>query len=162
MVAWIPWAFVTLGVQGSQQCYRCRRYVSIRILFYPLAAEAQRTSLAGPSPLLHPSGLQRATLTEMFLSWSAAGAEIGGERQKLRPQPPECDSAVVPCLHGCLAFLKRHSPLWIFSLPPPLAISPQSATVHPEIALQCPCSNSQRPHDSVDLHPCPGYIGLWH
>lgn len=81
MVVWITWAFMTLGVQGSQQHYRCRRYVSVRILFYPLAAGAQKTSLAGPSPLLSTSGLQRATLTGVFLPWSAAVAEIGGERQ---------------------------------------------------------------------------------
>ena len=79
MVACILWTFMTLGVQESQQCYRCRRYVSIRIIFYPLAAGSQRTSLAGPSPLLSISGLQRSTLTAMFLSWSAAGAEIRGE-----------------------------------------------------------------------------------
>lgn len=80
IVAWITGTFMTLGVQGSQQHYRCRRYVSIRILFYPLAAGAQKTSLAGPS-LLSTSGLQRATLTGVFLPWSAAVAEIGEERK---------------------------------------------------------------------------------
>ena len=123
--AWIAWTPTAPGVQGSQQCYRCRRYVSIRILFYPLAAEAQRTSLAGPSPLLHPSGLQRATLTEMFLSWSAAGAEIGGERQQLRPQPPECDSAVVPCLQVCTSLLQRYSSPQISSFPSPWGYFPE-------------------------------------
>ena len=130
------------------------------ILIYYLAEGA--ALVGGPSLFSVQQALKEPPLLGSFSIGQLPVLSCGEREPTMMAPPPVCDSAAVPCLHGCLAFLKRHSPLWIFSLPPPLAISPQSATVHPEIALQCPCSNSQRPHDSVDLHPCPGYVGLWH
>ena len=75
--------------------------------------------------------------------------------------PPMCDSAVLPCFHGCLAFLHRHFP-------------PQSSPLY---SLDSSLSSQQLPSpwdcsqllDSIsqplclleDLHPYPGYIWLW-
>ena len=118
---------------------------------------SQVAALVGGPPLFSvQQALKEPPLLGSFSIGQLQVLTCGEREPTMMGPPPLCDSAVVPCLHGCPAFFKRHSPLWIFSLPPPLAIS-----VHPGIALQCLCSNSQPPHDSVDLHPCPGYVGLW-
>ena len=42
---------------------------------------------------------------------SAADAGMWKERADMvMAPPPKCDSAVLPCSHGCLAFLHRHFP----------------------------------------------------
>ena len=54
---------------------------------------------------------------------SAADAGMSGEREAMMMAPPPmCDSAVLPCFHGCLAFLYGHFP-------------PQSLLSHPLICL---------------------------
>ena len=49
---------------------------------------------------------------------SAANAGMWGESSMVLDLPPTHDSAVLPCFHGCLAFLHRHFP-------------PQSPPSHP-------------------------------
>ena len=42
--------------------------------------------------------------------YSAANADMCGQRAYEVAPPTTCDSAVSPCFHGCLAFLHRHFP----------------------------------------------------
>ena len=101
----------------------------------------------GPSLLLSPAGTQRAALAGVLLCCWAQQAlkglrslesfSIGQlradhcqacvEREaSVMAPPPVCDSAVALYLHGCPAFLQRHSPPWISFLPSLPAVSPQS------------------------------------
>ena len=75
--------------------------------------------------------------------------------------PSVCDSAVAPCLPGCLAFLQRHSPLRSPSSCPLGCLPAVNSSPHPGISLQSLCSSSQL-HILVDLCPCPWYVGPWH
>ena len=75
--------------------------------------------------------------------------------------PSVCDSAVAPCLHGCLAFLQRHSPLLSPSSCPLGCLPAVNSSPQPGISLQSLCSSSQL-HILVDLCPCPWYVGPWH
>ena len=56
---------------------------------------------------------------------SAADAGVRGERGYGDGSPPTRDSAVSPCFHGCLAFLRRHFPP-VSSLISPRFLSLQS------------------------------------
>ena len=69
---------------------------------------------------------------------SAADAGVRGERGYGDGSPPTRDSAVSPCFHGCLAFLRRHFPPP--SPPsPPLDLSLQvNSSPHPGIAPSVP------------------------
>ena len=78
--------------------------------------------------------------------------------------PPTCDSAVSPCLHGCLAFLHRHFPpqsLPSHPLDPSLHLSAVNSSPHPGIAPKSLNSSSQPLHLPGDLFPCLGYAWLW-
>ena len=75
--------------------------------------------------------------------------------------PPACDSAVLPCFHGCLAFFHRHFPPQ--SPPSPSlregrGVSPQSAAVLPYIELQQGLSFSHSATDQL-FHSQPGPTG---
>lgn len=63
--------------------------------------------------------------------------------------PPVCDSAIVPCFHGCAAFLQKHSPPWISSHLSPQIISPQSIAVLTLGLLSHPYT------------PAPNHCGFW-
>ena len=76
--------------------------------------------------------------------------------------PPARNSTVAPCLYDQLAFLQRHSSLWISSLLSPWAISLQSTAV-----LDLELLSSL--HAPAPCHfvfwwnsPFPGYARLWH
>ena len=74
--------------------------------------------------------------------------------------PPTCDSVLLPCFHGCLAFLHRHT---LRQCPPsnPLSPSlPRKQQPSPWIAaksLNCSC---QPRGLSGDGCPCTGYVRL--
>ena len=75
--------------------------------------------------------------------------------------PPMCDSAVLPCFHGCLAFLHRHFPPQsspLYSLDSSLSSQQLSS---PWDCSQLLDSISQPLCLLEDLHPYPGYIWLW-
>ena len=88
----------------------------------------------------------------------------GREREAMVMAPPaRCDSAVSPCLHGCLAFLHRHFPpqsLLSHPLDPSLHLSAVNSSPHPGIAPKSLNSSSQPLHLPGDLCPCPVYIWL--
>ena len=76
--------------------------------------------------------------------------------------PPACNSTVAPCLYDQLAFLQRHSSLWISSLLSPWTISLQSTAVL-DLGL---LSSLHAPAPSHLVFwwnsPFPGYVRLWH
>ena len=58
----------------------------------------------GPTPYFNVSGVWQASLSIVQLPVLACG-----EREAMVTAPPSThDSAVLPCFHGCLAFLLRH------------------------------------------------------
>ena len=74
-----------------------------------------------------PVGKSQPWVGFFYCCWQASAC---GEREVTTVAPPTvCDSAVVPCFHGSLAFLCRHSLLWISSLPSPQSISPHPTAV---------------------------------
>ena len=84
-----------------------------------------------------------------------------GERETLVMAPsPRHESAVLPCFHGCPAFLHRHFPP---QSPPSHPLSPSLHSPQqpcPGIAPQSLSSSSQLLCLLGDLRPCPGYIWL--
>ena len=72
---------------------------------------------------------------------SAADAGIWKERADMvMAPPPMCDSAVLPCFHGCLAFLHRH-----FPPQSPQSISPQSTASLNSSCSRCPFQETRVP-----------------
>ena len=59
--------------------------------------------------MLSISGTQKATLSGAFSIGLLLVPACGEREATVIPPPPACDSAVSPCLLGCLAFLQRHS-----------------------------------------------------
>ena len=77
--------------------------------------------------------------------------------------PPMHGSAVLPCFHGCLAFLHRHFPLQSppsHPLGPSLHSQQQSTPTHPGVAPQSLNPSSQPLCLPGDQRPCPGYAWL--
>ena len=91
-----------------------------------------------------------------------------GEREAtMVAPPPACDSAVVPCSHGSLVFLHRHSLLQISSLPVPQAIFPQPTAVlapgllsNPHAPAPSPCA-LVHPHSHGARRPAVWTISLY-
>ena len=74
--------------------------------------------------------------------------------------PPTCDSAVLPCFCGCLAFLHRHFPPRSPSSHPLIRLSTVNSSPHPGIAPQSLNSSSQLLHLPGDQCSSPGYVWL--
>ena len=92
---------------------------------------------------------------------SAAHAGMRGERGCGDGATPYSDSAVLPCFHGCLAFLHSHfSPLSPPSLPLHLSLSPVNSSSYPRVAPQSLNSRSQLLCLLGYLCPCPEYLWL--
>ena len=90
------------------------------------------------------------------LCCSAASAGMWRERGYGVAPPPTCDSAVSPCLHGCLAFhhdLPPHIPS--------IRLSAVNNSPCPGIAPQSLSSISQPLPLPGDPHSCLAYVLLW-
>ena len=128
------WLQLRRQVHREAGCHRHRRYGTIIIFFLPLAAGVQRASLTGPFLLLGAAGTQRAALSGVFLYWWDASAGMWGERSYSNGSNPGPDSAVAPCLHGCPAFLQRHSP---GCSPPSLSLRPSPRSQQQSLLWDC-------------------------
>ena len=80
----------------------------------------------------------------------------GGRDAMVMAPAPTCDSAVLPCFHGCPAFLHRHFPP---QSPPSHLLS--SSLHSQQQPLQSLNSSSQPLHLPRDQHSCPGSVWLW-
>ena len=123
---------------------------------------------------VHASVTQRSTLGRVLLCKSVRQAFDGpasllfscpllvcGVSEAMAMAPPStCDSAALPCFHGCPAFLHRHFPLQSPQIPS-TCLSTVNSSAHPGIAPQSLNSSSQPLCLSEDLHPCLGYVWLW-
>ena len=116
----------------------------------------KRDILVGSYCVVHWSGVWWASLSIIQLRMLVCGKR----EAMVIALPPMHDSAVLPCFHGCLAFLHRHFPP---QSPPscPLRLSLHSQ----QQALPCDCSTIptlQPPAASPSryLHHCPGYVWL--
>ena len=75
--------------------------------------------------------------------------------------PPRMyDSAVLPCFHGCPAFLTGISHCDLLPHIPLIRLSVVNSSLHPGIAPQSLNFSSQPLRLLVDLHPCPGNVWL--
>ena len=91
---------------------------------------------------------------------STNNAGVWGERETMVMAPPlPWDSAVLPCFHGCLAFLHRHFPPQCHI--PLIHLSAVNSSPHPGIIPQSLNSSCQLLRLPGNLHPCPGYVWLW-
>ena len=101
------------------------------------------------SPYLGSSSVQSVRhLMGQSLLFSCQCWRVGGERLWVMAPPPMHDSAVLPCFHGCPAFLHRHFP-------------PQSPPSHSlDLSL---CSQQQpSPRDgSTTPKPAPRHCTIW-
>ena len=91
---------------------------------------------------------------------SAVYADVGREAMVMT-LPPMRDSAVLPCFHGCLAFLHRHFPP---ESPPNIPSTPLSAVNSSPRSGIAPLSlnpSSQTLCLPGDQHSCPRYVWLW-
>ena len=75
--------------------------------------------------------------------------------------PSTNDLAILPCLHGCLAFLHRHFPPQSPPSLPLVCLSTVNSSPRPGIAPQSLRSSSQLLHLQGELFPYQGYIWLW-
>ena len=106
------------GDPGGIKC-AAMSYGTIRVFFWPLAAGIQRSSLAGLSLLLgvfrylkHPPDWS-PSLFSVFqglkgpssLGLSILALVCGETKATVMSPPTVRDSAVLPCLHGCIVFL---------------------------------------------------------
>ena len=108
------------GLWETQQCQMCReagghgckQYGPSEGLFFAPGGRCVRTSPRRAFSIVH----------QQILAY--------GEREAtVMAPPPACDSAVAPCFHGSLVFLRRHFLLQISSLPPPQFVSLQQTAV---------------------------------
>ena len=84
---------------------------------------------------------------------------VGRESMVMAP-PPTRDSAVSPCLLGCLAFLHQHSPPQSPPSHRSVHLSIVNISPHPGIAPQALNSSSQMLYLLGDLCPYPGHVWL--
>ena len=90
---------------------------------------------------------------------SAADVGMWGEREAMVMAPPSmCDSAVLPCFHGCLAFLYRHFPPQSLLSHPLIHLSIVNSSPGSWVAPQSLNSSSQLLCLPGALHPCLGYV----
>ena len=85
-----------------------------------------------------------------------------GERGYGDGSTPTCDSAILHCFHGCLAFLHRRFPPQSPPSPPlpSIRLSTVNSSPCPGIAPQSLNSSSQQLCLPGDLHCCLGYVWL--
>ena len=101
------------------------------------------------------------SLMDQSVYCSAANAGCREREAMVMAPAPTHDSAVLPCFHGCLAFLHRHFPPQSPPYFPSICLSTVNSSPSPEIAPQSLNSSSQPPCLLGDLCPCPGYVWLW-
>ena len=65
---------------------------------------------------------------------SAADAGVWGERGLVMAPPSRCDSAVLPCFHGCSAFLHKHFP---YQSPPSCPLDPSLHSQQKPLPWDC-------------------------
>ena len=91
---------------------------------------------------------------------SATDAGLWGDRSYSDGSTCYCDSVVLPCFHGCLAFLHRHFPPRSLPHIPSIHLSAVNSSPRPGTAPQSPNSSSQLLHLPGDQRSCPGYVRL--
>ena len=64
----------------------------------------------------------------------AADAGVWGERGLVMAPPSRCDSAVLPCFHGCSAFLHKHFP---YQSPPSCPLDPSLHSQQKPLPWDC-------------------------
>ena len=90
---------------------------------------------------------------------SAADVGVWGKRAMVMAPCSTHASAVLPCFHGCLAFLHRHFPP---QSPPSHPLDPSFCSQQHPLPWDCstiPNSSSQPLCLPGDLHPCLGMYG---
>ena len=101
--------------------------------------------VGGPSLFSVQQALKEPPLLGSFSIGQLPVLSCGEREPTMMVPPPVCDSAVVPCLHGHLAFLQRHFPPRISSLPSSQVVSPQLPAIlaqncSPILMLQLPAT----------------------